>query len=332
VKIDPRHEAKLIGAALCVTLIALCFSAEAQHPPKITKIGWLSPSSAASATPIELFLREFRKLGYVEDKNITFESRYADDKLDRLPALAYDLVHTKVNVIIVSGSAGTLAAKKATSTIPIVFLTVPDPVQLGLVESLARPGGNVAGFTTIAERLAAKRLELLKEAIPKLSRVAVLWNPNSPSSEQQWKESRLRGRDLGLQLHSMEVSSADKYEAAFAEAMKAHSAALAVTLHALANSNQGRIAALASKNLLPVIYPRGDLVASGGLMSYGPDRDEPFRRGARMVDKILKGAKPADMPVEQPTKFELIINLKAAKQIGLTIPPNVLARADGVIR
>ncbi len=322
---------KFLGFVVASVTFASVHLVEAQQPAKVRKIGWLSPSSAAPAITIELFLREFRKLGYVEGKNIDFESRYADDKLDRLPAMAEELVRLKVDVIVVSGSAGTVAAKKTTSTIPIVFLTVPDPVALGLVDSLARPGGNVTGFTTIAEVLAAKRLELLKE-VPKLSRVAVLWNPQSPSSEQQWKESQLSARELGLQLHSMEVSSADKYEGAFKEATKARSAALAVTLHTVANSNQNRIADLATKNRLPAIYPRGDLVASGGLMSDGPDRDEPFRRGAVFVDKILKGAKPADLPVEQPTKFEFIINLKAAKQIGLTIPPNVLARADKVIK
>ena len=180
--------------------------------------------------------------------------------------------------------------------------------------------------------LAGKRLELLKETVPKLSRVAVLWNPQNPGSAQQWKESQLSARELGLQLHSMEVSSADKFESAFKEATKARSAALAVTPSALANSNQKQIADLATKNRLPAIYPRGDWVASGGLMSYGPDQAEPYRRVASMVDKILKGAKPADIPVEQPTKFEFIINLKTAKQIGLTIPPNVLARADKVIK
>ena len=229
-------------------------------------------------------------------------------------------------------SAEALAAKNATRTIPIVFFGVGDPVAAGLVDSLARPGGNITGFTTIAAVLAGKRLELLKETIPKLSRVAVLWDPQDPSSAQQWKESQLPARELGLQLHSMEVSSADKYESAFKEATKARSAALAVTPSALAISNQKRIADLATKNRLPAIYPRGDFVASGGLMSYGADRTEPYRRAASMVDKILKGAKPADLPVEQPTKFEFIINLKAAKQIGLTIPPNVLVRADKVIK
>ena len=313
--------AKILISLPANFFVATVFLAEAQQPAKVPKIGWLSPSSVASSTTIDLFQREFRKLGYVEGKNVVFESRHADDKLDRLPGLADELVRIKVDVIIVSGSAATVAAKKTTNTIPIVFLTATDPVAVGLVDSLAQPGGNVTGFTTIAAVLAGKRLELLKEAIPKLSRVSVLWNPQELSSEQQWKENQLPARELGLQLHSMEVSSADKYEGAFKAATKARSAALAVTLHTLANSNQKRIADLATKNRLPAIYPREDLVASGGLMSYGPDRDEPFRRGAIFVDKIFKGAKPADLPIEQPKKFEFVINLKAAKQIGLTIPP-----------
>ena len=201
-------------------------------------------------------------------------------------------------------------------------------LRLGWLTAWRGPGETSRGSPDIAAVLAGKRLELLKETVPKLSRVAVLWNPQDPSSAQEWKESQLPARELGLQLHSMEVSSADKYESAFKEAIKARSAALAVTSSALALSNQKRIADLATKNRLPAIYSRGDFVASGGLMSYGADRAEPYRRAAVDVDKILKGAKPADLPVEQPTKFEFIINLKAAKQIGLTIPPNVLARAD----
>ena len=200
------------------------------------------------------------------------------------------------------------------------------------MDSLARPGGNITGFTFISPVLAGKRLELLKETIPKLSRVAVLWEPQDPGSAQEWKESQLPARELGLQLHSMEVSSADKVESAFNEATKARSAALAVTRSSVINRNQKRIADLAAKNRLPAIYPRGDFVDSGGLMSYGADQIEPYRRIASMVDKILKGTKPADIPVEQPTKFEFIVNLKTAKQIGLTIPPNVLVRADRVIK
>ena len=228
----------------------------------------------------ELFRRELRELGYVEGKNIAFEYRYADNKLDRLPALADELVRLKVDVLVTPGTPEALAAKNATKTIPIVFLGVADPVAAGLVDSLARPGGNITGFTNIGAVLAGKRLELLKETIPKLSRVAVLWNPQDPSSAQQWKESQLPARELGLQLHSMEVSSADKYESAFKEAIKARSAALAVTQSALAISNQKRIADLATKNRLPAIYPRGDFVDSGGLMSYGADQAEPYRRAA----------------------------------------------------
>jgi ABC-type uncharacterized transport system substrate-binding protein len=321
---------KKAGVLSILVLLGVAVIAEAQQA-KIPRIGWLSPGSAASAN-VELFLREFRKLGYVEGRNVGIESRYANDNFDRFPALADELVRLKVDVIVVSGSAGTVAAKKTTSTIPIVFLSAPDPVRLGLVDSLASPGRNITGFSTIADVLAGKRLELLKETVPKLSRVAVLWNPKSPSSAEQWKESQLSARELGLQLHSMEVSDADKYESAFQEATKAHSAALAVTLHALASSNQKQIAELATKNRLPMILPSESWVASGGLMSYGPDRAEAYKRGASMVDKILKGTKPADIPVEQPTKFELVINLKTAKQIGLTIPPNVLARADKVIK
>ena len=314
-------------------LYALCFPVEAQQPTKISRIGFLTGGFPGSARGIEPFQRELRELGYVEGQNITFEYRYAEGKLDRSPALADELVRLKVDVIVAGGTGDTLAAKNATRTIPIVFLEeVSDPVASGLVDSLARPGGNITGFTTIAAVLAGKRLELLKETIPKLSRVAVLWDPQAPGNAPQWKESQLAARELGLQLHSMEVSRADKYESAFNEAIRTRSAALAVTRHRLANANQKRIADLATKNRLPAIAARGDFVESGGLMSYGADLVEPFRRTAVLVDKILKGAKPADLPVEQPTKFELFINLKAAKQIGLTIPPNVLARADKVIK
>jgi len=271
--------------------------------------------------------------GYVEDKNIVIESRFANGKLDRLPALADELVGLKVDVLVTGGLNDTLAAKNATKRIPIVFLgAVSDPVGSGLVNSLARPGGNITGFTTIAELLAGKRLELLKETIPNLTRIAVLWDSQGRVIDPQWTESQRAARDLGLELHSMEVNSADKYDDAFKEATKARSGALAVTQNALAVSHQKQIVDLATKNRLPAIYYRRDFVETGGLMSYGADRDESFRRAASMVDKILRGKKPADIPVEQPMKFELVINLRTAKQISLTIPPNVLARADKVIK
>jgi putative ABC transport system substrate-binding protein len=305
--------------------------AQAQQS-KIPKIGWLGVRPTASDPGLEEFGREFRKLGYVAGKNIVFEYRSADDKLDRLPTLADELVRLKVDVLFASTTPAAVAAKNATQTVPIVFAGGFDPVALGLVDSLARPGGNVTGFTSIAVALAGKRLELLKETVSKLSRVAVLWDPQNPGSAQQWKESQLPARELGLQLHSIEISSADKFEAAFKEATKARSAALAVLASPFFYTGQKQLADLAVKNQLPAIYPRGEFVAGGGLMSYGSDRTETFRRAAVFVDKILKGTKPADIPVEQPTKFELLINLKAAKQISLIIPPNVLAKANKVIR
>ena len=240
--------------------------AEAQQQAKVAMIGWLAPGPGLGRGP-ESFRRELSQLGYFEGKNITIESRHANDKLDRLPAVADELVRLKVDVLLASSTPATLAAKNATSTIPIVFVGLPDPVATGLVDSLARPGGNITGFSTIQEALAGKRLELLKETIPKLSRVAVLWDPQNPAFASQWKESQTAGRELGLQLYSMEVKSADKFESAFSEAVKAGSAALAVTLSPFINPNQKRIVDLAAKSRLPAIYSRGDFVESGGLMS-----------------------------------------------------------------
>jgi ABC-type uncharacterized transport system substrate-binding protein len=321
----------IVGFFLSAVLLAFCASADAQPQSRIPKIGWLGVRSASSPGR-ELLMRELRALGYIEGKNIVFETRYSEGKPDRLIAMADELVRLKVDVLVMAATPPVLAAKNATRTIPIVFFNVADPVASGLVDSLARPGGNITGFTIITPVLAGKRLELLKETLSKLSRVAVVWNPQNPANVLDWKESQLPARELGLQLDSIEVSSADKYEGAFKEAVKMRSAAVAVIQDPLTISNQKQIADLATKNRLPSIFSRGDFVESGGLMSYGADQVEPYRRVAQMVDKILKGTKPADLPVEQPTKFELIINLKTAKQIGVTIPPNVLARADKVIR
>jgi len=273
-----------------------------------------------------------REVGYVEGKNITIVYRSAEEKFERLPALVDELIGLKVDVLVMSSTPAALAGKRSTSKIPIVFIGVSDPVAAGLVDSLARPGGNVTGFTAMTSELAGKRLELLKETVPKLSRVAVLWDPRDPNAASSWKESQLPARELGMQLFSMEISSSDKYDTAFKEAIKAASAALAVAGSPLAVSNRKQIADLAAKNRLPAIYHRGDFVDSGGLMSYGADQIEPYRRIAVYVDKILKGARPADLPVEQPSKFELVINLKAAKALGLTVPPIVLTRATRVIK
>jgi len=245
-----------------------------------------------------------------------------------------ELVQLKVDVLVLVTLPSVRAAKEATKTIPIVMVLAVDPVAEGLVDSLARPGGNVTGFYSMAEVLAGKRLQVLKECIPKLSRVAVLHYSGSRSNEPQWAESQGAARQLGLQLHPMEISRTDQYESAFNSAVKDGAAAVAVVRHRFAQTpaHQQKIIALAAKYRLPAIYYREDFVERGGLMSYGADRAEPFKRVAAMVDKILKGAKPADIPVEQSTKFELVINLKTVKQIGLTIPPNVLARATKVIR
>jgi len=323
---------KIFCLALCALLFALCVPADAQPQTKVPKIGLLRARLIASGTSLDALVRELRAIGYVEGKNIAFESRSAENKLDRLPALGDELVHLKVDVIIAAAMEEALAAKSVTGTIPIVFLGGGDPVAGGLVDSLARPGGNITGFTNISPVLAGKRLELLKETIPKLTHVAVLWDPLVSSTAQQWKENQLPARKLALQLYSMEISSVDKFESAFNEAIKAGSSALVVAGGPLAASNQKRIAELAIKHRLPSIYPDIRYASAGGLMSYGADRAEPYKRIASMVDKILKGANPAELPVEQPTKFELVINLKAAKQIGLTIPPNVLVRADRVIK
>jgi putative tryptophan/tyrosine transport system substrate-binding protein len=323
----------IITCLLVTVLLPTVSLVEAQQQAKVAKIGFLGAGGLGGlGSGSELFKRELGELGYVEGKNIVFETRSAEGKRDRLAALAEELVHLKVDVLVTSSNIAALAAKNATKTIPIVFYTVTDPVTAGLVESLARPGGNITGITDIGAVLVGKRLELLKETVPKLSGVAVLWDPQNPGNAQQWKESQLLARELALKLHSMEVSSAGRYEGAFKEVLKARCAAVTVISSPLASSNRKRIADLAEKNQLPAIYQRGDYVESGGLMSYGPERPEPYRRAASMVDKILKGRKPAELPVEQPTKFELVINLKTAKQIGLTIPPSVLFRADKVIR
>jgi ABC-type uncharacterized transport system substrate-binding protein len=330
--VKSTSDLRFLIAGLWALLFALSVPAEAQQQAKLPKVGFLGVRPAASAAHLKELRQELRLLGHVEGKNIIIESRYWENKPDRLQALAEELVRLKVDVFLTPGTPATLAVKKATRTIPIVFYFVGDPVAVGLVDSLARPGGNVTGFTIIAPVLAGKRLELLRETIPKLERVGLLWNPRDRSSTQQWKESQLPARQLGLELYSLQVSSADNYELAFNEATKAGSGALAATLHALANSNQKRIVDLATKNRLPAIYARQDYVETGGLMSYGADLSEPYKRAAFYVDRILKGAKPADLPVEQPKKFEFVVNLKTAKRIGLTIPPNVLARADKVIR
>jgi ABC-type uncharacterized transport system substrate-binding protein len=318
--------------ALGALLFALCLPAQAQQTGKIHRVGFLSGAFPGPSHWTTRLRAELRELGYIEGKNITIEARYSENRLDRLPALAEELVRLEPDVIVAGGRNDTRAARNATRTIPIVGQSLLDPVADGLLDSLARPGGNVTGFTPIADVLVGKRLELLRETVANLSRVSVLWNPQDPGSARQWKESQMAAQELGLQLRSLEASSAERLDAAFKEPSQTRGTALATTSSAFVNAHRKQIAALAAKNRIPAIYHEGIFVAEGGLMSYGADETEQYRRVAVIVDKILKGVKPADLPVEQPTKFELVINLKTAKQIGLTIPQSVLYRADKVIK
>jgi len=320
--------------AIFVSLAACGEMAEAQQPKKVPRIGFLWGSAPdAEKNRLAAFQQGLRDLGYVEGKNILVEYRYAEGKLDRSPSLVAELVQLKVDVIVVTFLPGTRAAKEATKTIPIVIVSFVDPVAAGLVDSLARPGGNITGLATLARDLSGKRLELLKEVVPKISRVGVLWDANAPGPAIAFKEYETAARTLKLQLQSLEVRGpTPDLEGAFQAAAKGRANALIVISNPVLRRYLKQITELASKNQLPSMHEAGSLVEAGGLMSYSAIDADLFRRAATYVDKILKGTKPAELPVQQPTKFELIINLKTAKALGLTIPPNVLARADKVIK
>ena len=325
---------KLTVLTLCAMLFALCVPVSAQQPKKVSRIGYLigsSPSAYAART--EVFRQGLRELGYVEGKNIIIEYRYAEGKFDRLPSLASELVRLKVDVIVTGGGPRvTHSAKEATGIIPIVMAMDSDPVDQGFVASLARPGGNITGLSTLNPEISGKRLELLKEVVPKLSRVAVLGTSTTPSTAPSLKEVEPAAKVFGVKLQYLDILEPKDIETAFREANKGRAEAVLVLAGPVFGSHRKQIVDLAAKNRLPAIYPFPEFVEVGGLMSYSANIIDLFRRAATYVDKILKGRNPTDLPVEQPTKFEFIINLKAAKQIGLTIPPNVLARADKVIR
>jgi putative tryptophan/tyrosine transport system substrate-binding protein len=326
----------IIRLALCAMLFGLCTPAEAQQPKKVPRIGYLSPFEAArDSARSEAIRLALRERGYIEGQNIAIEYRFAEEKRDRLPELAAELVRLEVDIIIVAGGSGVIrTAKNATKTIPIV-MSGPglDPVEAGLVESLARPGGNVTGFTDLSGHLGGKRLELLKEAVPKVARVAVLYQANNARNTFEFKEVLpVSARALRLTIQRREVRDADDFERVFAAINKERPDGLYVPGDPLIRPNQKRIVGFALKSRLPSVFTTREAVEAGGLMHYGADLADSYRRVAYYVDKILKGAKPADLPVEQPTKFELMFNLKTAKQIGVTIPPNVLARADRVIK
>jgi putative ABC transport system substrate-binding protein len=318
---------------LATVLLTTALPAEAQQPKKVPRIGYLSAASASfQSFRTKAFGRGLRELGYVEGKNIVIEWRYAEGKHDRLPALAAELVRLNVDVIVAGGNTVIPPVKEATSTIPIVMTQASDPVASRFIASLARPGGNITGLSSVGTELSGKRLELLKETVPRLSRLAVLGTSTSPNNVQDLRETELAAGALAVKLQYLDVRGPKDIETAFRAAGKGRADAV-LFLGGPMLASQGPLCAdLAIKNRLPAIYWRSEIVEDGGLMSYGVSQTDLDRRAATYVDKILKGAKPSDLPVEQPTKFEFIINLKTAKQIGLTIPPNVLARADRVIK
>ena len=325
---------KIALLTICTMRFALCLPVWAQQPKKVPRIAWATGSSLSSnAHRIEAFRQGLRELGYVEGKSIVIEWRGADGNRDRQPALVAELVRLEVNVIVTAGGGPTRDAKEATATIPIVFAQDTDPIGNGFVASLARPGGNITGLSRLAPELTGKQIELLKEVVPKLYRVAVFANLTSPSYSQVLKETKLAAGALAVKLQYLDVQGPKDFETAFREASKERAnAVLWVVSGNIASPHRKTIAELAVRSRLPAIYEQATFVEAGGLMSYGVNFIDLDRRAATYVDKILKGAKPADLPVEQPIKFEFIINLKAAKQIGLTIPPNVLVRADRVIK
>ena len=324
---------QVMGLTFIVMLFAFCVSLEAQQPTKIPRIGFLSavPLSTMSAR-VEAFRRGLRELGYIEGQNTRIEYRFAEGKPDQVSQNAVELVRLKVDAIVTAGATDTRAAKKATATIPIVMAFDSDPVASGFVGSLARPGGNITGLSSLTPEITGKQMELLREIVPGLVHVGALGSSVEPGNAQTLREAEGAAQALGLKLQYFEVQSFSDLESVFRAVIKERSQALIVFRNPVASSYRKQVAGLVAKSRLPVMFPRRDYVDSGGLMSYGASDIDLFRRAAIYVDKILKGAKPAELPVEQPTKFEFAINLKIAKQIGLTIPPNVLARADRVIR
>jgi putative tryptophan/tyrosine transport system substrate-binding protein len=320
-------------STLAAALLTAPLAAEAQAPAKVHRIGFLtSLSPTESAISLESFQQGLRELGYVDGKTIAIEFRFAEGRPERLPALAAELVRLNVDVIVTGGPPAPEAAKQATSTIPIVFAVTGDPVAEGLVASLARPGGNITGLATSAADLVAKQLELLKEVAPKISRVAVLQNPSNDGHPPQLRQAEVAAQVLGVQFHAVKAGSPAEIEAAFGAMRSRGVGGVLVLRDPLFYAQRIRIAALAAKSRLPAVYGNREEAEAGGLMAYGASIQLTFRRTATYVDKILKGAKPADLPVEQPTKFELVINLKTAKALGMTVPPSLLQRADEVIQ
>jgi putative ABC transport system substrate-binding protein len=324
---------KLLAIGIGVVILVASLSACGSQPKKVARIGYLAAVSATADAPrLEAFRQGLREMGYVEGQNLVIDYRHEARGFEPLPAIAAELAQSEPDVLVGVTTNAAQAVAQATTTIPVVFMGVTDPVGAGLVDSLPHPGGNRTGITNMAAILTGKRMELLKEAIPEVSRLAVLWDPQAPGSTPQWQESQQPARELGVELYSMEVSSIDQYEAAFKEAAAAGNEAVWVTLNPLANSNQKLIAELAVRNGLPSVCAREDYAQNGCLLSYGPGYGNEGRDGARYVDRILKGARPTDIPVEQPMKFEMVVNLRTAQALDVTIPQRVLFQANQVVQ
>ena len=318
-------------SGITLGLLAAPLAAEAQQAGKIYRIGFLLPSTSADPSILDAFREGLRELGYVEGRNIAIASRWAEGKYDRLPGLAAQLVGLKVDIIVATAVPAIRAAKEATRTIPIIMAVVVDPVATGLVASLARPGGNITGLSSMAPEVTGKQLEMLKEVVPAASLVAVLWNPTNAGNAPQVRRAQDAARALGVRLQPLEARGPSEIDSAFARMTSEQASAVIVLVDAMLLDHRTQIADLAARRRLPAVYGLSDHAEAGGLMAYGPNRLAIVRRAATYVDKILKGAKPGDLPIEQPTKFELVINLKTAKALGLTIPPSLLQRADQVI-
>ncbi|MBI4525278.1 MAG: ABC transporter substrate-binding protein [Deltaproteobacteria bacterium] len=323
----------LLFLPVIVTLASCAAIAEAQRPNKVYRIGYLPRGFASLSVPDQAFRKSLRDLGYIEGKNILLEYRYSQGDIARIPVLVRELVQRQVDVLVVASLVGIRAAKQATKAIPIVMLTSVDPVATEIVDSLARPGGNITGLTSLSRDLSAKRVELLKEVIPGMSRFAILWDADAPGPAIAFREYKSAAGAFKLHLQSVEIHGPNPdFPAAFQAAAKERASALVTIANPLIAKYRTQIVELTTKSRLPSLHESSRFVEAGGLLSYSTNEVDQFSRAATYVDKILKGAKPGDLPVEQPTKFELVINLKTAKQIGLTIPPNVLARADTVIK
>lgn len=320
-----------LAVFVVLVLVAVPLASDAQSQTKVVRIGALTVGVARATPPVEAFMQALRALGYVEGQNMVMEFRYAEGRIDRLPVLAAELVQLKVDVIVTEGNAAALAAKHATQTIPIVMAVAADPVKAGVVASLARPGGNVTGLTLIVPELSAKRLDLLKEAVPAITLVAVMWNPSNAAAVDSLRETEAAARSLGVQVQAIEVRNPAALDEAFKAVASTRPGALITIGDGMLASVRTRIVDFALKSRLPAMFPDREFAEVGGLMSYAPNPVDNIRRAAALVDKILKGAKPADLPIEAPTNLELVINLRAAKTLGLTLPPSLLLRATQVI-